>query len=158
MTQKGLARSAPRAYPGGISRSDPMRLLSLLLLLVALAGCDTFASGPSAALTVSGGPAGSALLVLKNTGDTALGTGALACSADLEVETDRGWQDAAHEPLVVCPAVLLIVQPGESVQGEYPVKGVPGGTYRFRVRVEDLDRGSVREVVSNRVRVAGDAA
>ncbi len=125
---------------------------ALLILVVALAGCDVFSDSLDATLTAKATPPNSVALRLANTGERPLAVGPIPCEVDLEVEGAGGWASAEHEPLIACVDLLTSVAPGKTVEASYPMKGVPNGTYRFRLRVSE-EGGGTRDVVSNEVLV-----
>lgn len=127
---------------------------ALLALVLVLAGCDVFSDSLDASLRASAEPPSSVVLALTNTGESPFALGPIPCEATLEVEDDGDWEPVDHEPLIVCVDVLTRVAPGETVEGTYPMKGVPNGTYRFVLTVSEEDGGSTQEVVSNEVVVA----
>ncbi len=130
-----------------------MRVRPLALLLLVLAGCDTFSDPIGASLRVAAAPPASAVLTLRNTGDEPISIGPIPCEVDLEVEEGGDWRSSGHELLATCVDVLTQVSPGDEIEGTYPMKGVPNGTYRFRVVVSSEDGGSTRDVVSNEIAV-----
>lgn len=123
-------------------------LCSAVLLL---AGCDVFGSSLEAAFTARAARPDIAL-ALKNTGDEAFGVGVLQCAVTVEIDND-GWEEADYESLALCVDVLNVVEPGETLEEDFSIKGLGNGLYRFRVTVEG-EGGSTRTVVSNEIRIA----
>lgn len=128
-----------------------MRLLAIVLLITACAGCGSTAgtdvrAGADPARVIelardryrAGEPA--TLRLHNRLGEPA---GYNACTWTLQLRREAGWQAAPHEGERVCTMELRTLAPGETARPDFRLDArLPAGEYRLRAVLHRLDAGS----------------